>query len=360
MKYRSFSLEIKSLVVTILMLTACGENTSNRGFYYWKSGTIQSTEEIEMLKKSHTDKLYLKFFEVVHDTEFKQIPIDKTTFSLLSIPEKLIKVDKKFARNFKGIEIIPTIFIEESCLRSNDSTQMTALAKRMCGLITKTFETNIGKSHVLNEVQIDCDWTPSTRTNYFILLKEIKAMLKVKLSCTLRLYPFKYPDLVGVPPVDRCMLMCYNLIGPKGNPEKNSILDVNELKLYVKNSKTYPLPLDVALPIFSWLHHYQQNQFLGLIQTSDKGFLKNLKQGGKSLWYTVTQDHVIGNRYVRRGDRIKWEKLTPKIIENAILVLKENVHLDSESTLTFFDLNPSTSSNFSYENISSFHVLFNK
>ena len=116
-----------------------------------------------------------------------------------------------------------------------------------------------------NEIQIDCDWTKYSKEKYFYLLKKIKELSDKKLSCTLRLYPYKYPDIMGVPPVDKATLMCYNLIKPLSQQNKNSILDIEELKKYLNEKKSSPLHLDIVLPTFYWTQLYQNNQFVQLL-----------------------------------------------------------------------------------------------
>ena len=49
------------------------------------------------------------------------------------------------------------------------------------------------------------------------------------MSATIRLHQVKYRADTGVPPVDRGMLMAYNLLPPDQAGERSSILDNREL-----------------------------------------------------------------------------------------------------------------------------------
>ncbi|MEM0544143.1 hypothetical protein WFZ85_16275, partial [Flavobacterium sp. j3] len=92
-------------------------------------------------------------------------------------------------------------------------------------------------------------------------LKKLKEISKKEISCTLRLYPYKYPDKMGVPPVDKVMIMCYNLINPLENENKNSILDLAELESYLISVPKYHKHIVIAFPIYSWMQVYLNKRF---------------------------------------------------------------------------------------------------
>jgi len=89
-------------------------------------------------------------------------------------------------------------------------------------------------------------------------------MSQTPLSATIRLHQVKYSAKTGIPPVNRGLLMVYNMGNLKDPSAVNSILDVEELKKYITNLHGYPLPLDVALPLFSWTVLFRDNSFKGL------------------------------------------------------------------------------------------------
>ena len=101
--------------------------------------------------------------------------------------------------------------IRVSFYGKNNPVNVNDLAKKTFDFIAQI---NSKNKISCQEIQIDCDWTKSTKDKYFYLLKKIKELSKKEISCTLRLYPYKYPEIMGVPPVDKAMLMCYNLIKP--------------------------------------------------------------------------------------------------------------------------------------------------
>jgi hypothetical protein len=237
-----------------------------------------------------------------------------------------------------------------------DAAFCSELAEKIIRLVAAMHKDNFPKT-TYQEFQIDCDWTPSTKALYFELLKALKTKANKRISCTLRLYPYKYPDKMGVPPVDRAMLMCYNLIGPLENLNKNSILDLAELKPYLNHTKAYPLPLDVALPIFSWLHLYQNERFAGLITPKDKS-IENLLTKKSELWYEFNCDTVLGDYYLRKGDRAKYEKISAELVDEAIKILRKKLIFKDNYSIALFHLDDANLKQYNHETINNFFTAF--
>ncbi|MFN6378368.1 MAG: hypothetical protein ACK4WD_03785, partial [Flavobacteriales bacterium] len=207
------------------------------------------------------------------DPELGCHPISKTELS----------IGYTFER--RNISIVPTIYIRNNVFKNISTEELDILADNTHFLIQKIINDD-NQTVTVDEYQMDCDWTQSTKENYFYFLKKLKSISGKKISVTLRLYPFKYPEKMGIPPADAAMLMCYNLLIPLENPEKNSILDLNELDLYLDDSKVYPLPLDIALPIYSWAQVYHNETFSDVLYFDIKDFKSIMKQE-KPMWYTV-------------------------------------------------------------------------
>lgn len=340
------------LLFVFVMVLSCKyhnkvENVSN-AFYYWKSNNNLDQETKKNLVKNNIKKMYLKYFEVDYNEAQGNFPYDKT------------EINSYDASDFENVKITPVIFIKNGIFQFNDEKQLDVLADNINFLINKYNKEKLSKSEIEEEIQIDCDWTKSTKDKYFYLLKKIKELSKKKISCTLRLYPYKYPDIMGIPPVDKATLMCYNLIKPLSNKDKNSILDINELKSYLDKKRTYPVHLDIALPVFYWTQLYQNNKFVGLVNmntTDFKGFTKQTKP----MWYSVTKDTMYGyDKYYRIEDEIKCEEVSKKTLYEAIKIIKQNVTLDKNTTIALFHLDNNTFKKYSNEEISYFYNSFTK
>lgn len=315
-----------------------------RSFYYWKNNEWQFKDsELSACKSLNAKKVYVKFFEVERNEFMGAFPTAKSGLN--------------FYRN-DSLAIVPTVYLRNEVFLNASRGSLDTLADNVNFLITKYARESID----VKEFQMDCDWTPKSRANYFYFLKKLKAVSGKEISCTLRLYPYKYPDKMGVPPVDRVSLMCYNLVNPLRSHEKNSILDLDELKSYVKGVREYPLPLDIALPIYSWMQVYQNNRFETVVY-SNCSLLKEKAMKpdrGKPLWYTVVKDTAIDNIYLRIGDKIKYEEITPDKIEKAVAIITENVPLRDSITVTLFHLDENQLSNYTHEDLSRIFTGFTR
>jgi hypothetical protein len=251
------------------------------------------------------------------------------------------------------------VYLRNVVFLKSSKEDLDVLADNVNFLINKYCNEKFREGLMMNELQIDCDWTLKTKDNYFYFLKKLKAIWGKQISCTLRLYPYKYPNKMGVPPVDKAILMCYNLINPLENPDKNSILDLSELKGYLSVREKYPMHLDIALPVYSWAQVYHNERFSEVLYTNSK-ILKSILKQEKPLWYSVMQDTVIKNTYLRVGDKIKYEEISAEKIKGAIELLKKNIDFDKNTTIALFHLDEEQLNNFSNEELSSFFSDFGK
>jgi hypothetical protein len=333
---------------------------AQRGFYYWKSEGYQLQDsETNYLRELQVQKLYVKLFEVSYDNIMGPVPTAKSDFRYYEYSDSEVVLNK--------VQIIPTIYIKNEIFSKSSLTELDTLASNILFLTDKRYGQQIRgggymePAHTIDytEIQIDCDWTPSTKEKYFYLLTTLKKQSHKTISCTLRLYPYKYPDKMGVPPVDKATLMCYNLINPLQNDNKNSILDLTELKSYLTVDKKYPLHLDIVLPIYSWMQWYQNGQFQKLIYNDNMAIATVLEPTGP-LWYKVTKDTTFNNIYLRVGDKIKYEKITPGELDAAIDLIKKSVQLDDSTTISFFHLDENNLNQFSHETLNNFYTDFSK
>jgi hypothetical protein len=332
----------------LLLLCSCSEEKQPepvRGFYFWKNTQEKlSAGEQQLLSELKTQKLYVKLFEV--DLEGSTpIPISKTELELDQTA-------------FTDGEIVPVVYVRNEVLKEQTAEDLDGLADNLYYLVKKLFGEHFpGFKNGFNELQIDCDWTPSTKNNYFRLLKAVKKRSQKTLSCTLRLYPYKYRKNMGIPPVDRAMLMCYNLLPPLAYEDRNSILETKELAAYLEGTAAYPLPLDVALPVFSWIHVYHNRQFSGVLNRSEaelKGHAKRLKP----LWYEVTSEFELEGQLLRPGDRLKCENASAETLNNTIRLLQQYLEFNETTTISLYHLDGDQLQHYDHETLSGFYSGF--
>ncbi len=338
------------MIGVIIQFTSCTNHKiehTERAFYYWKSNSYLSTNETKICDSLAIQKLYVKFFEVNYNEERGSFPESKTDWW----------GNYGESKSFKFI--VPTVYLRNIVFLKSTKQEIDVLADNVNFLINKYAKEKFRDGYVINEYQMDCDWTLKTKDNYFHFLERLKALSGKQISCTLRLYPYKYPDKMGVPPVEKLTLMCYNLINPLENPDKNSILDLAELGSYLKDVPKYPKHLDIALPVYSWAQVYHNDRFSEVIYTNFNS-IKNVLKQEKPLWYSVTQDTLINNTYLRAGDKIKYEETNSTKIKEAITLLKKHINFDNNTTITLFHLDEEQLNNFTNEELSSFYTDFGK
>lgn len=325
-----------------------------RAFYYWKNQAWDLGEsEYQTIEKLKIKKLYIKFFEVDKNDIQGIFPFAKNElyFSEYDSLESLI-------------QIVPTIYIRNEVFKKSNKKDIFELADNVLYLIEKKHKKQFKNNKNFREIQMDCDWTESTKDNYLLFLRVLKLKMlkktffkKITISATLRLYAYKFPDKMGVLPVDRAMLMCYNLIPPFEAGDRNSILNLNELNKYLVGADAYPIPLDIALPIYSSVQIYQNNSFSGIIYNEDSTFMSKTKKLNNT-WYVSKMDTVINDIFLRKGDKLKVEKSTFRILNRAIKLIIENVKLDENPTISFFHLDDYELTNFSHEELDSCYNHF--
>lgn len=265
-----------------------------RAIYSWKSTWQPGNFEKQRLDSLHVNDIYLKYFDVDWDPVARQ-----------PLPVALIRFKEK-----PLYHITPVVFITNECLQQTDSSDIKKLAERIALLIV-----NINKENVISpfeEIQIDCDWSARTRDKYFQLLRNIKMNNGVLpadllLSCTIRMHQVKYKDNAGIPPVDRGLLMCYNMGNLKNIGSSNSIIDKDEFKKYIGNLSSYPLDLDVALPIFDWKVSFRAGKYHGITEEFPDSLLNLPVFSRSGNRYAVLRDTLLNGYDLRKGDVLRYE-----------------------------------------------------
>lgn len=237
--------------------------------------------------------IYLKFFDVDWDpSSGSAIPVAK-----LQVEDKLL---------LSAYHIVPTVFITNAAIQQIDSSQAILLAEKIYGLVKGICIANdINKS---DEIQLDCDWTASTRKQYFSLLQKIKHLSNTNISATIRLHQIKFLSKSGVPPVDRGMLMCYNMGNLKNPDTKNSIIETGELLKYVSSLSTYPLPLDIALPLFDWKVLFRNKTYKGLVENIPGDVFTTSFTRINEERIEILKDTLIAGYELKKGDLLRTEE----------------------------------------------------
>ncbi|MBK7537616.1 MAG: hypothetical protein IPI49_20035 [Myxococcales bacterium] len=153
----------------------------------------------------------------------------------------------------------------------------------------------------------------------------------------------KYRERTGVPPVERGMLMFYNMGRFSAEQRDRAIFDAASADKYLARLHDYPLPLDLALPIWSWTLHLRDGEVLDLLQSTDPQELADvafLRRSGHDR-YVATDTAFFRGALLREGDELKGESLSPAELSAAVAqVLPKLAPAPSSSprSLALFDL----------------------
>lgn len=291
-------------------------------FYYWRQSGNVTIKEKSTLQQYGVKHLYVKLFDVdftVNSNSPMPVGIINTVDSLKSLAN-----------------VIPVVFITNRTftkLTINEAQQLAHLLYKKVNSICSDY----------SELQIDCDWSESTRDKYFAFLKELKSITpsKLILSSTIRLHQIKYPNITGVPPVNKGMLMFYNMGNVSDENEENSIFNKGIANKYTAYIKQYQLPLDAALPIFSWVVQYRHHQLVELINKVNSPNLSNTQYFSpekNSSTFKVVNDYFFKGIFYKKGDVLRQEQLSSDELLEAADLLKSNLP-DTNCRIILFDLN---------------------
>jgi len=281
------------------LLLSCGgggkKHRFSPAFYYWKTSFRLDAPFQQRVQEQGVQRLYLRFFDVKWDTAGK-----------LAFPVS----DIRFSGKLLFGEIVPVIYVTNEVMQQIPDSAVPALGEKILKRIRQ-----LGASQAIDwpEAQIDCDWSETSEARYFALLQQLRDSLrreKKTLSATIRLHQVKYFERTGVPPVDRGMLMYYNMGDLADGKTLNSIYDPRTAANYLVNFERYPLPLDLALPWFSWTVVRRNERTIGLLNEVDEekfNALENVERIGRTHARVKKEQRVAG-RQLLPGDILRLEK----------------------------------------------------
>ena len=294
---------------------SCNNSTKKAiNFYHWTTSTDLSEKESSALQSLGSEEIYMRFFDIKLDEE-------KVIY-----PEAVIRsVDKQL----KEYKITPVVYIVNDVLKTaNIQDLSTKIGKLVDEMYTYHFKTNC------TQLQLDCDWTLSTKEQYFELIIELGKRFEI--SSTIRLHQLKYPDKTGIPPCEKGTLMVYNT-GQLKDFDNNSILTMKTVKSYVNKNTEFPLELDIALPVYSWAiikHPYiDQIKIMNGVFHSDLQKEKFTKIN--EFTYKVKKPHYLGGYYLQNNMLVKVEEVNFELIKEIHDYLRANDGINWANTVLY-------------------------
>jgi hypothetical protein len=137
--------------------------------------------------------------------------------------------------------------------------------------------------------------------------------------------------------------MFYNMGRFDAAPDMRSIFDARSAGRYIARIPRYPLPLDAALPIWSWTLHLRDERVVGILQSTDPEeldgdafpFLRT-ETPSPPRWL-ATQTAFLHGELLREGDELKGELIGPTDTLAASTMIAPLLHT-APRTVVLFDL----------------------
>lgn len=322
---------VRLVMLVLFALAACGESRATeqraelrRSFYYWRTTFALSPAERAALVDVGVTRLYVRMFDIEWNASERRPRM---------VGKLAVARDQRVP---PGIEVVPVVFIRQDVFKQLDAATGAQLARDTWSEVKQRSEL-LGATP--REFQLDCDWTDSSRDRFFGFTRDVRSASGVTLSATIRLHQIKYREKTGVPPVSRGMLMFYNMGTFSAEVGDRAIFDAAQAEKYLARVDDYPLPLDVALPIWSWTVHVRDDRVIDLLQSTDPDELPKLDfviPGGLDR-FVVTRNAFLHGALLRQGDVLKVERMAPRDTQAAADLLRP--HLASGTrTVALFDL----------------------
>lgn len=313
-------------MVLLCMLASCHRNrTVERpvpSVYYWRTVLTLDSTELDFLARHHVGRMYVRYFDVVV-REHRLMPNATIVFHD-TIPG--------------NIEVIPTVFIAENCLRNNIDSVSELLVNRIV---------QMNETHDLplpRQVQIDCDWTERSQETYYAFLRHTRQLLAergIGLSATIRLHQLAMTP----PPVDEGTLMVYNTGDATRGGDHNPILDYRDVQPYLRYLAKYDLPLCAAYPVFGWQLLFNKEQFKAILRSEDLAdttLFKPLSQGEylvlQSRDVPLLNDSDNNITWLSAGDHVRvWQPSSSEVLRVARALNERRPDINSQVIIYHLD-----------------------
>lgn len=332
---------MKKIIIAIAMMalmaaTGCGRqnvpepcHAEMNGIYYWKTVLKLDSADLSFLKRHDVRRVYLRMFDVAEDKA-------GWTADEKACPVASVRVDDKeyhlLEDSLRRKKFVPVVYITLEGLKAMKGEEGT-LARNIVTRVRNMCEYN-GLPNVV-ELQLDCDWTPSTEMSFFNLCDSVKVNierlgLEWRLSSTIRLHQLARK----APPVDCGVLMVYNT-GNFNDPDaSNSIIDAADVEPYLKHLPSYPLHLDVAYPTYSWQLLFNDRKFVGLTNGLNLADTTQFECRKPNLY--VAKRNIPHNQMViHRGDMVRQESSTYNDIAKVKDMIEKRLNGSQHSNILY-------------------------
>lgn len=317
-------IRLLELTMMLVLLSGCADRTTiTPAFYVWKSKLSAADADTAYLSRIDAKKFYLRLFDI-DDKGSGALPVAEYS------PDTC---------RLSG-EVVPVIFLTNRTFLRCPSEEIDTLAERCIRKMDTMYASRFGR--VPQEYQFDCDWTEKTKGAYFKFLESVSRLKPEAItSCTIRLHQIKYSARTGIPPVNKGVLMYYATSEPTDFNSPNTILDNKEAALYIGQAHTYPLHLDVALPLYSWgivRNSFDKIKLINGVCEADVSAHPEYYRKQREGIYEILQSHYLRGMWINKGYELKIEEVSPEALQKAAATLRKKLkHEDRELILYHLD-----------------------
>lgn len=334
---------MKFMLLPLFLFFSCSKDSPapRHAVYHWESTYQLFPKEEQWLERHAIERIYLRLFDIDWDESLGQpIPVGP-----LQVSDSLPLTER---------ELVPVFFLTNRSFAQLPESGIDTLVARMIRKTKTKLRADLG-APLVKEWQFDCDWTEETRERYFQFLQAMDRELKkegIVLSATIRLHQVKYHQKTGVPPVDRGMLMFYNMSDVADPETSNSILDLGAAKNYYYNFDSYPLPLDLALPLFRWGVVFREGKMVRLINGLGPEALRDESRFvfRDSAHVELQKSTYLDGYYLYEGDEIRLEWVSVAMLRSAVRDLNRAMPRQPE-WVCFYHLAPETIKQFADDDL---------
>lgn len=290
---------------------ACGGDTERpapvRSMYYWNTAFGIDSAKAAFMEEHGVSRLYVRYFDVVMP-EGADFPVPNATIRIDSVPQ-----ERKW-------DVVPVVFVMPDALQADVRT----LARKILDRAVQMSETHgMGPTR---ELQIDCDWTRRTEARFLAFMDEMHRLTGARgmtLSVTIRLHQLRGK----VPAADRGVLMVYNTGDLRRLDKEKPILDIDDVRPYLRYLEDYPLRLASAYPIYRWDLRFRNGRFVDIVH--ERNGLP-LAAGDTVVTRVPAADDILRTRRA-------VETALPQCAEEIILFDLNNYNIKRYDSKTFED-----------------------
>lgn len=333
------------IILILLSVSACKNDDARapkgNAVYFWRTVLNLSDAERKFITDNNIGTMYVHFFDIVADNG--SLRPEATLIFKDSLPS--------------DCRIVPTVFIDSKAFaRAN-------VPENVHNLIINRVDSMMSKNGypLADEIQIDFDWTPSNRQQYFRILDSMASVLhgrQRKISATIRLHQLSQP----APPVDYGVLMMYNVGEFSSINEQNSILSTSAVRPYLNRLSDYRLPLATALPVYDWDLLFHDSRFSVIA--------RGLNRTDTTAFRSADGTHFVARRYmpvpgvagaasgarILPGDVIRHEEVSASLLDS-VISLVANVRPSALNRIIIYHLDENSINKYTPDEIAE---IFNR